>query len=87
VNLLAYEKQFGRQCPREDLDPDNGESADLLNFLTDERLRPLAHAMFESLCWDRSPADRVSLMRRAEAALCDPDVIAIMYPKPPEREG
>ena len=86
MDIVAYQETFGQTCPRVDLDQDNAEASELLNFLADERLRPLAAALLESLCGHLTSEERLEIMRRAEAALCHPDVVAIMYPKPADAE-
>lgn len=84
MNVEAYRARYSKDCPRVELEADNAEAAQLLGFLTDERLRPLAPAMFDALCGDFSGEDRVTIMQRAQAALSDPGVMAIMHPEPAE---
>lgn len=69
------------KCPRVDLDLDNAEAASVLMFTLDERLRALAPALVEALLADVPPQRRALVLTRVRAALMEPTVMAIMYPK------
>jgi len=50
-------------------------------FTLDERLRALAPALVEALLADVPPQRRALVLTRVRAALMEPTVMAIMYPK------
>ena len=79
-HLRVFEADHGRPCPRAELAPQNGAAAELLTFLLDERLRPLAgHVVRARMRW-MSMTDRSLLLLRVARALQDRRVSAVFYP-------
>ena len=80
--LAAIEEQEGRPCPRVELDPRNDEPLSLFQVLLREDLRPLAPALFGSMCGGLSREAQRGVLDRAIRAVTDPDVTELLYPKP-----
>jgi hypothetical protein len=79
--LREYERQHGRPCPRVDLAPQNHVAAQLVSFLLDERLRPLAPGFLEVRTGWMDPSDRELLLLRLARALNDAEVFRVLYPE------
>jgi hypothetical protein len=76
----------GQQCPRVELDPENGEAAQLVMFGIHEMKRPLLPALFETLSEHMEGDEKIVLALRYASAVCDPGVTEILYPKPKQQE-
>jgi hypothetical protein len=79
---LIRKKHPGQECPRVDLLAENRGAANVLTYLTDVDLKPLAAHMFEAVAGDLDEDGRFDLMARLAAALHDPEVAAILHPRP-----
>lgn len=70
----------GRPCAREDLDADNALPYELLHWLVNENLRPLAPAFWADGTVSLDADGRLTALRRVCGVLTDPKVLDILYP-------
>lgn len=86
--LREFEEEHGRPCPRVQLAPQNAVGAEVVSFLLDERLRPLAGDLVRGRTrWMKSGA-RTLLLLRVARALQDRQVAKALYPElAPKRKG
>ncbi len=79
--LREFEAEHGRPCPRVELAPQNVVAAELVGFLLDERLRPLAGELVRGRTRWMAAADRALLLLRLARALQERQVTAALYPE------
>lgn len=61
---------------------DNIRASEVLVYMVDVDLKPLAAAMFETTTADLSNEERSLILARVAAAVHDPEVSAVLHPPP-----
>jgi len=85
--LREFEEEHGRPCPRVQLAPQNVVAAELMSFLLDERLRPLAGDLVRGRTRWMKPEARAGYLLRVARALQDRHVTKEFYPEPSKARG
>jgi hypothetical protein len=85
--LREIDAEHGRPCPRVQLAPQNGVAAELVSFLLDERLRPLAAELVRGRTRWMQSDERTLLILRLARALQDKHVAQALYPELAKAKG
>lgn len=87
--LAKIQEEHGRPCPRVELAPGNIAAANLIVYLCDRDLQPLALAMYEATVESEAmtPEDRLTLLGRVSAAVHDEEVANTLHPRRPGSSG
>ena len=85
--LREIQEEHGRPCPRVQLAPQNAVAAELVGFLLDERLRPLAADLVRIRTRWMEPGARSLFILRLARALQDKHVTKALYPELAKARG
>jgi hypothetical protein len=75
--IEVFLKEYGRPCPRVELDGENAAAAEVLAFAASGPLQGLASAMFKARTAGLSAPAKARLLLRIHSALYHPSVAAI----------
>jgi len=79
-HLAAIREQWGRPCPRVELDPDNVDAATLAFFMVQPHLRPLFDPYYAASLEGDPPEVRRALLIRVSNAVHSEQMLERLYP-------